>query len=85
MDPISIALMLGGMAASAGGALITRNEGLQNAQAKAAARNAVLMSNVAKQQGFADTNRGAFDTNIAGYAPGAQGARLGAAQDGTRP
>lgn len=81
MDPVTIGLMLGGSALGGLGSYLGKNDALANAQAQAAARNAVLAKNIQIQQGFADQNKGTFDANMAGYAQPAQEAKLGAAQD----
>jgi hypothetical protein len=70
-----------GTGLSVGGGIISRNSALKNAGAQAAARNAVLADNIQKQQGFYDTNKGVFDTNIGGYSAPAQQQQLQTAQD----
>jgi hypothetical protein len=81
MDPLSVGLLLAGTGASIGGGILGRNDALANAQRAAEARNAVLAANIAKQQGFYDTNKGTFDANMSNYAQPAQAQQLQTAQD----
>ena len=70
-----------GAALNIGGGILSRNEATKNAERQAAARNAVLADNIAKQQGFFGENKGVWDANIANYAQPAQEQRLQTAQD----
>lgn len=81
MDPITIGLLLGGTALSTVGGMSEREQALENAKRQAAARNAVLKDNIAKQEGFFDQNKGVWDANIGRYAQPAQEQQLQMAQD----
>lgn len=78
-DPVTLGL---GLALSAGGALVNKNDAANNANAQAAASNAALAQTIAKENGFEATNQAAFKGNIANYAPGAQDKQLADAQAG---
>ena len=73
-----------GLGANILGGLISRSDGIENANAIAAARNAVLLDYLKKQKKLEMEGRGHLDTTVGTYAPGntqladAQGARMGA-------
>ena len=75
-DPASLALIVGGAAASGGGAYLTG----QNAVDKANAANAVLAQSIGKLSDYGDKNKATFDANMTHYAPDAQGTQLADAQ-----
>lgn len=81
MDPLTIGALLAGTALKTGGGIFGRNEAQENANRIAQARNAALAQSIAKQQGYYDQNKIAFDNNMAGYAAPAQAERLSGAQD----
>lgn len=76
-DPITLGIAA---AASVGGKLISNSEASSNANAQAAARNAVLQDTLRREQGFADSNKVEQDKNLAHYAPGTQQTQLTEAQ-----
>lgn len=80
MSWISVGLIVGGTAASAGGSIISSNSALKNAQAQAAAENAILQQSEQKQAGYSAQTEGDFNSNLAKYTPDAQAAQLASAQ-----
>lgn len=81
MDPLTIAMLLGGTAMNVGGGIIGRNDALSNAQAEADARNNVLKNKIgAMTADYNQYNKPAFDNLLAGYTPTAQAANLSNAQ-----
>lgn len=83
-DPVTAGIGLG---ASIIGGIISRNDATKNANAQAAARNAVLQQYLNKQAGLEKEGRGFLDNVMAKYAPGntqladAQGNRTGVITD----
>lgn len=82
-DPVSLAIMGGGMAAKLGGDLISRRDAIENANAIAEARNSVLLKYLSDQKKLEQEGRGYLKTTLDTYAPGntqlpdAQAARTG--------
>lgn len=67
LNPVTAGLGLG---ASIAGSLISRSEATKNANATAAARNAVLQPYLEKQRGLETEGRGYLDKTLGTYAPG---------------
>lgn len=76
-DPMTAA----GIAASAGGALISGNEANANARRAQEARNAATQAELARSKVYGEKSRGEFDKSMGLYAPGAQEASRAAATD----
>lgn len=68
-DPISMALMIGGAALSAGGGAISANDADRNAAAVAKARNRVLNDTLARNERHAQQARQSFDARVADAGP----------------
>lgn len=79
-DPASMAMMIAGTTAAAGGSMMAQKDAQKNAQRQTDARNAVVAQGVQKQGEYADANRGDFNTGVDAFAPATQAASLGAAQ-----